>query len=89
MSVGRYRNKPTHEASTTEAALAVMDADGLRALIREMIPWFDDALRARFESAVVDQAARNGSGWVPQRDRLTMWSKKSRCSQKWPREFPS
>ena len=60
-----YRSKPTPDASTTEAALDVMDADGLRALILEMVPWFDQALQARFANALVDRAARNGSGWVP------------------------
>ena len=39
-----------------------MDAEGLRALILEMIPWFDEALLARFANALVDRAARNGSG---------------------------
>ncbi len=28
-----------------------MDADGLRALVREMLPWFDDVLHARFVNA--------------------------------------
>ena len=64
--MGRYRSKPTPDASTTEAALDAMDAEGLRALIREMLPWFDEALLARFANALVDRAARNGSGWVPQ-----------------------
>jgi len=61
-----YRSKPAPEASITQAALDAMDADGLRALIREMLPWFDDVLQARFANALVDRAARNGSGWVPQ-----------------------
>lgn len=61
-----YKSKATPDASITEAALDAMDADGLRSLIREMLPWFDEALRARFANALVDRAARNGSGWVPQ-----------------------
>ncbi len=61
-----YRSKPMPDASTTEAALETMDADGLRALIRELLPWFDGALQARFANALVDRAARSGSGWVPQ-----------------------
>ena len=61
-----HRSKPAPDATITEAALDAMDADGLRALIRKMIPWFDDALRVRFANPLVDQAARNGSGWVPQ-----------------------
>lgn len=31
-----------------------------------MLPWFDEALLARFANALVDRVARNGSGWVPQ-----------------------
>src|SRR5690606_28996155 len=65
--MGRYRGKPTPDASSTEAALDALDAEGLRSLIREMLPWFDEALLARFANALVDRAARNGSGWVPQR----------------------
>jgi hypothetical protein len=62
---GRYRSKPTPDASTTEAALDAMDADGLRALILEMIPWFDDVLHARFVNALVDRAARTTPNWAP------------------------
>lgn len=61
----RYRSKPVADASVTEAALDAIDADRLRTLVREMLPWFDEALHARFVNALVDQAARNGSGWVP------------------------
>jgi hypothetical protein len=49
-----------------KAALEAMSADELRSLIRDLLPWFDEALRARFANALVDRAARNGSGWVPQ-----------------------
>jgi tetratricopeptide (TPR) repeat protein len=42
-----------------------MNADELRSLISEMLPWFDEALQARFANALVDRAARNASGWVP------------------------
>jgi len=48
-----------------DAALDALDADELRALIRELLPWFDDRLRVRFVNAVIDRAARNPSGWVP------------------------
>lgn len=60
-----YRSKPAPDVSVTEAALDAMDADDLRSLIRAMRPWFDEALQARFANALVDRAARNGSGWVP------------------------
>lgn len=42
-----------------------MSAEELRALIRDLLPCFDDALQARFTTELVDRAARNGSGWVP------------------------
>jgi hypothetical protein len=43
----------------------VMDAEGLRALIREIIPWLDESVHARLVNALVDRAARSASGWVP------------------------
>lgn len=64
--MGRYQNKPTPDASSTEAALDAMDAEGLRALVREMSPWFDDVLHARFVNALVDRAARGTPSWAPE-----------------------
>ncbi len=52
--------------SAAKAALDAMDASGLRELIRDMLPWLDDATRARFVDALFDRAARNSSGWVPE-----------------------
>ncbi|MBK8481859.1 MAG: hypothetical protein IPL40_11880 [Proteobacteria bacterium] len=49
----------------TEAALEAMDAGELRALIRDIIPWLDEAVHARLVNALVDRAARNPSGWAP------------------------
>ena len=43
-----------------------MNAEELRSLIRDMLPWFDDTLRARFANELVDRAARNRTGWVPE-----------------------
>ncbi|MEE9385022.1 MAG: hypothetical protein V3V08_16580 [Nannocystaceae bacterium] len=62
----RYAPKPTPDASTTEAALDAMDAAELRALIRDIIPWLDESTHARLVNALVDRAARNSSGWVPE-----------------------
>ena len=56
----------TPDTSVTEAALDAMDAPELRSLIRDIIPWLDDATLARFLNALVDRAARNPSGWVPE-----------------------
>ena len=61
-----YRSKPTPDASITEAALDAMDAAELRSLVRDTLPWFDDILRARFTNELVDRAARNLTGWVPE-----------------------
>jgi hypothetical protein len=62
----RYVAKPAPNPSGTEAALQAMDADGLRALIREIIPWLDKSTHARLVNALVDRAARSTSGWVPE-----------------------
>jgi len=42
-----------------------MDGDELRALIRDIIPWLDEAAHARLVNALVDRAARNPSAWAP------------------------
>ena len=42
-----------------------MDAEELRALIRDIIPWMDASIYARLVNVLVDRAARNPSGWVP------------------------
>lgn len=58
-------DRPETGDAVTDAALDALDADELCALIRELLPWFDDRLHARFVNAVIDHAARNPSGWVP------------------------
>lgn len=64
MRAYRRASKPT-DSPATEAALAAMDAEELRDLIREMIPWLDESTHARLVDALVDRAARSRSGWVP------------------------
>ena len=61
----RAAAKPTPDTSTTEVALDAMDATELRALIRDIIPWLDESTHARLVNALVERAARNASGWVP------------------------
>ncbi len=61
----RYAAKPVPNASTTEAALDAMDADELRALIRDIIPRLDESTHAQLVNILVDRAARNSSGWIP------------------------
>jgi hypothetical protein len=53
-------------ASDVDAALATLKADELRAIFGDLIPWFDEATHARFVNAVIDRAARSGSGWAPE-----------------------
>ena len=50
----------------TEAALDAMGADELRALIRDIVPWLDEPTHARLVNTLVDRAARNSSGWMPE-----------------------
>ena len=61
----RNTSKPTPDSSVTEAALDAMDAQELRDLIHDIIPWLDEKAHARMVDAVVDRAARNRSGWEP------------------------
>ena len=51
--------------SVVDTALDAMDAEQLRALIRALIPWLDDATQARLMNEVVDRAARASSDWAP------------------------
>lgn len=48
-----------------EPALAAMDAEELRGLIRDIIPWLDEPTHARLLNALIDRAARNASAWTP------------------------
>jgi hypothetical protein len=51
--------------SVVDAALAAMDADQLRELVRAFIPWLDDATQARLMNEVVERAARESGSWAP------------------------
>lgn len=66
----RDRSRPTPNVSTTEAAIDAMSAGELRSLIRDMLPWFDEALQARFatRSSIGPPAPRR----VGRRRRQTM-----------------
>jgi hypothetical protein len=46
-------------------ALSALDADGLRAVVREVLPWLGEDAHARLMHAIVDRAARGHSGWSP------------------------
>ena len=43
-----------------------MDADDLREIIRDLIPWLDEANHARLADDLVDRATRNTSVWSPE-----------------------
>jgi hypothetical protein len=58
--------RPMPDDRVTETALEAMEADDLRALIREIIPWLDEPTHARLVNTLVDRAARNRSGWMPE-----------------------
>jgi hypothetical protein len=55
------RDKPTD----LDAALATMSADGLRALVHELLLELDERTYARFMGSLIARAARAGSGWAP------------------------
>lgn len=57
------------ESSTVWEALDVLGAEELRELVRELLPWLDDRIRARLANEMIDRAARRGSGWAPTRPR--------------------
>lgn len=48
-----------------EKALSALDADGLRTVVREVLPWLEESSRIRLVQGLVDQAARGRSGWTP------------------------
>jgi hypothetical protein len=61
----RRRSLPTPESSATDAAINAIGAEELRELVRDIIPWLDEATHARLVNMLVDRAARSQGGWVP------------------------
>jgi hypothetical protein len=61
----RYDSRSQLDHSAVEAALDTLNADDLRGLIRETIPWLDEMTQSRLVNALVERAARNHTGWVP------------------------
>jgi hypothetical protein len=53
------------DSALISSALAALDADGLRAIVREVLPWLDDSARTRLVNALIDRASRGASGWTP------------------------
>jgi hypothetical protein len=62
----RSASESGQQASVIESALAAMDADELRELVREMLLELDDRAHGRAICTLIDRAARNTSGWAPE-----------------------
>ncbi len=48
-----------------DAALASLDAEALRALLRDLVFKADEDMRGRIMDSVVDHAAHGSAGWIP------------------------
>lgn len=48
-----------------DTALAVLSADALREVVREILPELDDKARSSAIDSLIQRAARGGSGWAP------------------------
>ncbi len=60
------RSRSLPDGALVAAALDAMDADSLRELIREMLPWLDDDTHSRLTDGIIDRAARTtNSDWAP------------------------
>lgn len=53
------------DVATTDGALAALDADELRELMREVLLEFDARTQGRIRNKLIDRAARNDSAWTP------------------------
>ena len=61
----RTRSGPTPETSDIDGALAAMDADELRDLVRDMLLELEERPHERVVNDLIDRAARNEAGWIP------------------------
>jgi len=62
------RNKgtePKADSSNIAAALAAMDANELRDIIRDVLLELDDRAHGRVVGSIIERATRNASGWTP------------------------
>ncbi len=58
----RRHPAPELARNDADAALATMSADGLREVVRGILLELDDKAHSRVVSALIDRAARSGSG---------------------------
>lgn len=61
----RRRPTPAEPARDVAVALAALSADALREVVREMLLQLDDKARNSAIHALIERAARGGSGWAP------------------------
>lgn len=66
MTARRSRPDLVLDASEAEVALAALDAEGLRALVRDIIATVDPYNRSWIVHTSIDRAARSASGWIPE-----------------------
>ncbi len=65
----RRRHLPAAEPdpSAIDGALSAMNADQLRELVRDILPWLDNPTHGRVVNRLIDRAARGEPGWAPPR----------------------
>ena len=59
--------EPKPDSSNIHAALAAMDANELRDIIRDVLLELDDRAHGRVVGRIIERATRNASGWTPPR----------------------
>ncbi len=57
--------EPKSDSSNIAAALAAMDANQLREIIRDVLLELDDRAHGRVVGSIIERATRNASGWMP------------------------
>lgn len=65
MARRRRRGPAEADESQFEDALEALPADGLRATIRDLLPWLEGDTQQRLVHAVLDAAARTDGDWRP------------------------
>ena len=61
----RTRSEPKPEISDIDGALAAMDAEDLRDLVRDMLLELEERPYERVVNDLINRAARNEAGWTP------------------------
>jgi len=61
----RHVSQSKPDPSVIDGALETMDAEELRALVRDMLLELDDRAHGRIVNSFIERAARGASGWTP------------------------